>query len=319
MQSSAPAAAGPLDGGAAACTDPVDAAACILSGTCSDGSGDLADPSPSCDLDAGAVPTYASPSDVAAAMVGLWTACEAGLSSLGNSVQFTADGHFSIWQSPPSIAAEWANFITPPSDLAESGLFVVVDASATLGPGTFEAQFSFPSGEVATAQVVAFTSPPRVRFFAPPNVIDYGPVVTAQYQAGVCGPSLGPIVSLASDADMLARLQGRWAVCGNQLSNGLLSIFEERQGIEFPGDGSWHYLVEVDGGQLVPSTAPADQGTIQAGPGGPPYSVVMNSDATPIFPILDACGGLTFGQGAPGEPNGAFGYAGVTQELRRIP
>ncbi|MGA3123520.1 MAG: hypothetical protein ABSF69_22350 [Polyangiaceae bacterium] len=48
----------------------------------------------------------------------------------------------------------------------------------------------------------------------------------------------------------------------------------------------------------------------------------MNSDATPIFPILDACGGLTFGQGAPGapgEPNGAFGYAGVTQELRRIP
>lgn len=330
-----PADSVPFAGPTAACGGVCD---CTIGG-CTDGTGYLADTPASCSADPGPIPTYTSAADVAAAMVGLWSSCGSTVggplffSSLdpggpgGAAIELTNDGHFRLWQGPSSIAAQWANLLTPTTDDAGTGTYEVVDASAALGPGTYQARFTASSGGVSTTQVIVFTTPPRLRVFGSSGgVQDYAPSVSQAYQANVCGPALGPLYQPTSSDDVIAHLQGRWARCGNFLSRGFFGLlgFGDWQGVEFTSDGAYYPLIENDAGQLVRSDQDAG-GQLQAA-GGPPYAFELAG--FDCVPILDQCGGLTFldVQGQEPDAGGAGDYSSalesastLSQELRRAP
>lgn len=326
-----PADSVPFAGPTAACGTVCD---CSIGG-CTDGTGYLADTPASCSADPGPIPTYASAADVAAAMVGIWTTCgnTAGGQQFFPSVdpgepiagvELTSDGHFRFWQGPSSIAAQWANLLTPTTDDAGSGTFAVVDAAASLGPGTYQARFTASNGGVFTTQVIAFTSPPRLRVFGS-TAEDYAPAVSQAYQANVCGPALGPLYQPTSSNDVLAHLQGRWARCGNFLSRGAFDLVNEWQGVEFTSNGTYYPLIESDAGQLV--RADQDAGAQLQLTGGPPYTFELAGRE--CAPILDQCGGLTFATMPLGQSDAgpdvldagpdALESMTLSQELRRLP
>jgi hypothetical protein len=285
-----------------ACTSLVDATACAYSGACSDGSGYLSDTPSSCSAAIGPRQSFASTSQVAAAMVGVWTSCAVGSTAGANefihaldvnagAIEFTSDGHFFALGFSPNAQDPATERLTGPGD---TGTLEVVDASATLGPGTYQARLTSSDGGVHVTQVILFGSPARLRLFSP-GADDYVHAYTKKYQANICGPGFGPVYTPTGSSDLLSHLKGRWARCPNNLTQSVLSAFGGT-GLEFPGDGTWYTLVEDETGMLVRTTDPLQHGTMQ--PAGS-YSLTFttagpHSQFFQAEPLVDECGGLTF-------------------------
>jgi hypothetical protein len=209
------------------------------------------------------------------AIVGDWVGC----TSLG--VEFTSDGHFAALTFAQDGAhnAQLVNADVPdggyqgPSTL---GTFVVVDASATLGAGTFQLRVTAPDGTVEVQQIEVFGPPTRIRLSGGTGGIsDYVKPMTYAYQAGTCGVTPGTCYSFKSAADVLSRLTGRWALCTG------VPGYTGALGLEIHSDGTWVGLTEDIDGQLVASSLPQSQGTLQAvaahaGDGPLPYSLVVS-------------------------------------------
>jgi len=312
----------------------VDAAACAYSGVCSDGAGYLSDTPAWCVAAIGPQQSFASASQVAAAMVGVWTSCgtttanefvralDVGVGA--GSIEFTRDGHFFLRAlSRDTIPQDLTmKRLTGPSD---TGTLEVVDASATLGPGTYQARLTALDGGVHVTQVLLFGSPARLRFFSP-GADDYVHAYTNKYQANICGPGFGPVYRPADRNDLLSHLQGRWARCPNHPLDYLQEgITEGGVGLEFPGDGTWYALVEDEGGNLVRTTNPSQHGSLQ--PGGS-YTLTFStadSASEPLEPVLDECGGLAFTP-SDVDPGSIFdggpvegGTLYLSYEYRRLP
>jgi hypothetical protein len=286
-----------------------DAASCAYSGPYSDGSGYLAAAPASCSAPSGTQESFTSVSDVVAALVGTWVWCESSSSPSSTFVRtidanaagitFGSDGTFTILEISSGSPSDLS--LLPGTGPSASGTFVVLDASATLGPGTYQARLSALNGGVYTSQVAVFGATARLRFFSP-SAYDYVPALTKAYQANVCGPPFGPVYTPTGTADALARIQGRWAACPNADTDFLTGPASAGQGVEFPGDGTWYTLVEDGTGTLVRSTDPSQYGELTVtGPlallGPSPTTLSLSSSNGGYMPVnltLGECGAFTF-------------------------
>jgi hypothetical protein len=283
---------------------PFDAASCAYAGPYSDGSGYLADIPTSCSEATGAQTSFTSTSAVAAALVGTWSTCGDASPTASNmtfvraldagaeGVVFASDGTFTLLAYSTGSLSDLS--LVPATGASDTGTFVVLDASSSLGPGTYQVRLSASDGGVYTTQVVFFGATPRLRFFSP-QADDYAPALTKKYQANVCGKPFGPVYSPTGDDDALARMQGRWARCPGTSAN-LLGAPVEGQGLEFPGDGTWYALFEDASGNLVRTTDSADYGTLAVVGSSPVVLQLTTSTTTEtgLALVLGECGTLTF-------------------------
>ena len=293
----------------ATCGFPAPSATCAYAGKCSDGSGFLADTPSTCSDPAGTPASFASVAEVASALVGTWGECGVGSASVddfvrtisqdGSAIQFDGEGHFTLLAMDGKDAQDVS--LVPGASPADKGTFEVIDASSTLGAGTYQVRLTASDGGVHTTQVVVFSSEPRLRFFAP-GASDYMHAPTKQFQANVCGPPFGPIDTPSDGAEALARLKGRWARCPNPDTNSLFVPFEG-MGLELPGDGTWYALVENSSGALVRSTATRDHGTVKVLSSSPPQ-LQLNEV---LSPVIGECGTLAWVQGGPGGADSGSG------------
>jgi hypothetical protein len=288
----------------ATCGYPVASAACVYSGACSNGSGFLWNAPAFCSDDAGTQESFTSAAKVAAALVGTWSGCALpstsseipfveSISPDATAIQFSSDGHFALLAD--SMGSSQDLSLVAGSASGDSGTFEVVDASASLGAGTYQVKLSSADGGVHTVQVVAFSSGPRLRFFAP-GASDYMHAPSKQYQANVCGPSFGPVDTPSSGDDALAQLKGTWVRCSNPAATTLFSAFAD-EGIVFPGNGTWYALVENGSGALVRTPDPLSQGTVEVVGSSPPslrFNSVADEGAQVLQPILGQCGTLVW-------------------------
>jgi hypothetical protein len=322
---------GPPEGGPAVpatCGYHAGPATCSYAGTCSDGSGYLADPPSTCQDPVGAQMAFTSTSEVAAALVGTWSECGQGvsvddfvgtISQDATAIQFDASGHFALLAMSARSVQDLS--LVPGTSAADKGTFEILDASATLGPDTYQVRLTASDGGVHTTQVVAFSGEPRLRFFAP-GASDYVHAPTKQFQANVCGPPFGNVDTPSDGTEALARLQGRWARCPNP---GTGSLFDPIQGmgLEFPGDGTWYALVEDSSGALVRSKAPLSQGTVEVAGSSPPQLKVIQGTAqyTVLSPILGECGTLGWAQseGVLGDFEADVGTTFFSYQYMRLP
>ena len=288
----------------ATCGYPVVSAACVYSGACSNGSGFLWNAPAFCSDEAGPQESFTSAAQVAAALVGTWSGC--ALPSSSSEIPFVE----SISPQTPRPSSSPATAISPSSRTprdrrslslvagsaaGDSGTFEVVDASASLGAGNYQVKLSGSDGGVHAVQVVAFSSGPRLRFFAP-GASDYMHAPSKQFQANVCGPAFGPVDTPSSGDEALARLKGTWVRCSNPAASSLFSAFAD-EGIVFPGDGTWYALVENGSGALVRTPDPLSQGTVEVVTSSPPslrFYSVANEGAQVLQPILGQCGTLVW-------------------------
>jgi hypothetical protein len=312
---------------AATCGYPVISAACVYSGGCSDGSGYLQDPPGQCSEPLGAMATFTSTVQVASALVGVWSVCSGGgagfipeiSSERVDAIEFTSDGRFLLFTNATGTADSRA--AVPGNDPLDTGTFEVVDASATLGAGTFQVRLTASDGGVHAAQVEVFPSEPRIRFFSP-DAADYMPTPTKRYQTNICGPAFGPIDTPSDGDAALARMQGRWARCPTPGAYGLGASGLDAEGIEFPGDGTWFALVQNASGTLERATDENLVGTVAVS-GSNPAELMITSQADVtgggssggstsaiagrFQPILGACGTLGW-ESASGSEVMSFEY-----------
>ena len=257
-----------------------------------------------CSDEAGPQESFTSVTQVAAALVGTWSGCALPSSSSetpfvesispdATAIQFSSDGHFILLADSTGSTQDLS--LVAGSAAGDSGAFEVVDASASLGAGTYQVKLSGADGGVHTVQVVAFSSGPRLRFFAP-GASDYMHAPSKQFQANVCGPSFGPVDTPSTGDEALAQLKGTWVRCSNPAASNLFSAFAD-EGIVFPGDGSWYALVENGSGALVRTPDPLSQGTVEVVGSSPPslrFYSVANEGAQVLQPILGECGTLVW-------------------------
>jgi hypothetical protein len=286
-------------------------AACGYAGTCSDGAGYLANLPGACVEAVGAQQTFATTDEVTASLVGAWTTCAARgdpfvktLDPNSIGVEFGSDGHFTLLVEAAGPSAS-DTFLVPGTGAIDSGTFAVVDASATLGAGTYQLRLSASDGGVYTTQVVVLDAGtgPRLRLFEP-TADDYARAPTANYQAGVCGAPFGPIVTPSSEEDLLSRLQGRWARCpilGSTANSSDGSIVGTSpgviEGLEFAGNGTWYLLVEDVAGHLVRSTNPAGSLTVSFTSSSIMLKMTDSVGVLESQPVIGSCGTLNFNAG----------------------
>jgi hypothetical protein len=269
---------------------------CADSEPSSDGSGYFGGTPVACNDPDGTPVAANAPSDIAAALLGVWASCGTDgpyPGAGGNGVQFTSDGRFAMLTSDYRTAD-----LLPVTNLAYTGTFTVVDASSTLGPGTYQVRFTADNGGVNLAQIVALGSPPRLRFFVP-QAADFVPALTWKFRAGVCGPGLSAENACTYGGnDVIARMQGRWIWClgppgyasgpGGGPVPGAPSI-----GFDVHADGTFTMLTEDSAGNVIPeppSMLNTSSGTLQVVKGslqwiGTPLSTQGNG-----LPVFDACG-----------------------------
>ena len=283
---------------------PAVGVACTYPGPYSDGSGTLADLPSSCAEASGALESFTSETGVAAALVGTWMSCAAGdstnvfvrtLDAIAAGVEFRSDGTFTLLTSTASLSDL---SLVPATGASDSGTFAVVDASTSLGPGTYQVRLSAIDGGVYTTQVVVFEATHGLRFFSP-GADDYAPALTKKFQANVCGGPFGPIVSPASSADAVARMQGKWARCPAATSHLLGPLTTHGQGLEFPGDGTWYTLFEDSAGNLARTTDPSEHGAFVVA-GSAPFSLqfsTADSGGETLEVVFGACGTFTYVDG----------------------
>lgn len=289
-------------GGTTGATCPADAAvpaSCQYSGPYSDGSGYFNEVPLGCGQADGAALSPSSTGELAAALVGAWTACSnVGPYPGANSsyIQFTSDGHFSLSAENADGAATY------------DGTFDVVDAASTLGPGTYQVRFTANDGSVSLTQVIAFSSPAKLRFFVP-QAADYAPAQTWAFRAGVCGPSFDSDSACTSEVTV-PQMQGRWIWCSGPES-GLFFFDQGPQqgpgwpyiGLDISADGSWVALAQDTDGGIVPAPPALGAlvaGTLSLGPRGsiwagseissPSSSTSPTTGVEPNLPVIDACG-----------------------------
>ncbi len=285
---------------------PIESPACTYEGPYSDGSGFLADIPAACSDPAGSPSTPISVAQVEAALVGTWSECAIGsdassgfartIDENAGAIEFASDGHFTLLtygEGTQDIS------LVPATGASDSGTFDVVDASSSLGPGTFQVRLSASDGGVHSAQVVVFDSTSRLRFFSP-GASDYTHATTRRYQANVCGLPVGPIDTPSNGDEALARMLGRWARCATPGVTSSESAFEG-EGVELPGDGTWYALVESAAGDLVRATAPLDHGTVEVVGSSPPSLKFLQGtyQTETLQPVLGVCGTLTFAGDLP--------------------
>jgi hypothetical protein len=288
------------------CPYPVHSSACVYTGACSDGSGYFAFNAyiyeAACSTPTGPPVSFMSASQVTAAISGLWAGCNGSGSSFvhtldqnASGIQLASDGHFTLLTGP----------LIPANGGADTGTFEVVDASASLGPNTYQLRLAASNGGVYTTQVVVVGSEPTLRFFAP-AADDYGPAQSKKFQAGVCGAPFGPVDTPSSGADALARLQGKWVLCGNSDSDISGEGPLPGEGLEFPGDGTVHFLYENAEGVLARDpNARLSQIAIKAGGSSPALLTITapNGSIGTLQPVLGVCGTLSLAYRDDPPPN----------------
>jgi hypothetical protein len=201
-----------------------------------------------------------------------------GLGAQG--LELTSDGHYFVLAivpppdySPSSVSTTTTRTFVQdapgadggPGGAPVTGTYQVVDASATLGPGTYEIRLQPSTGGVYLAQVLMLGSPVKMRFVfsTGPSSEDFAPAFPLTFRAGVCNyGQLGPAYTPASNADSAAHVEGSWIWCagpGPIAPDGQESVV----GFEFPGDGTWHALLEDASGNVARGTASGDDGTVE--------------------------------------------------------
>jgi hypothetical protein len=279
-------------GGPDPCKGDAEAAAssCRYTGPYSDGSGPFAGVPHYCGDPDGV--QLASSANVGTAIVGVWAAC--GMSgpypgSQAAGVQLGSDGKFVLLDQDSNFTFQ------PSSDPGRSGTFALVDASSSLGSGTFQIRFTAANGGVSLVQVVVLGSPPRLRFFTP-TPTDFVPALTWAFRAAVCGPQFGPPATCDSSDNLLARMQGCWIWCSGPDDSPLITQSGPSQvqptpvGLEVTGT-QWTLLFEDSRGTVVPD--PERSGTLQLNSDGPYRSIWRNGGSQvldPESPMIDACG-----------------------------
>jgi hypothetical protein len=269
---------------------------CSYSGSYDDGGGYFGGIPLECADSSGTPVALASTDDVTAALIGAWTGCGQGgpyAGATGSAIQFTSDGRFAF------LGQDAAWNLNPLTGSADQGSFVVLDASSTLGPGTYQVRFTIDNGGVFLSQVSVLTAPAKLRFFAP-SANDFAPARTWKFRAGLCGPQFGATDVCSSSGDaLLSRMAGRWFWCSGNLGLPFVNNDPTLQpgtpyvGIEIHPGGSWVMLTEdVDGG-LIP--APATMFSMAAGSlelGSSQTVWISGSQAVfaPGVPLVDACG-----------------------------
>jgi hypothetical protein len=274
---------------------PVGPFACdggVEPGTLSDGSGFNAVAPLACNnQDGGAYgppESFASAAAVTSAIVGTWFDCGGAGGSTGTSItsvltgsgsanlalQLTSGGQFTVLEGhgidngDPSTPANWT--MLPGAELGDggqggpvTGTYQVADASATLGPGTYQITLQASAGGSYVAQVLVLSGSPnmlRFVFSTGPSVEDFSPALPLTFRAGVCdnGP-FGPDYVLPTDAEITSRITGSWFWCDG-IAPGA-PVFDVI-GITFPGDGTWWNLTEDSTGTISRITDGADHGAL---------------------------------------------------------
>ncbi len=246
----------------------------------------------------GAPHPVASAADVASLLPGTWSACDGpafGIvpnafgqrqgNMLASSVELTSDGQYHLLGAGPdgSLVS-----LAPPVDSdggtdggagpgsTLDGTYLVVDGSATYGPGTFELQLRPASGGHFSGQILVTDSPRQVQYLAPnvsPQTLS--PSYPWTVRAGLCS-CLDAKVTKVSESDpvgLAAAMAGRWIWCGNEpvyppaLPPPPFSYppLGPVMGLEFSNDAKWYVLGVDPGGTISRGAGAAAQGVFQIG------------------------------------------------------
>jgi len=227
-----------------------------------------------CGAAPGAPLAFSSPADVTAAITGTWFDCDnddffSVLQTPLNGVQLTTDGHISALNvDGDSKLADLSDFTLFYGAAGSSGInpegsnpplatasYAIVDASATLGAGTFQMRITASDGTIEQAQILVYASPARVKLVLDNTSVSLVRPVSLQYRAGICAPAFpggtpapqGTVIPLAGFP------AGRWIWCGG----GGIPAFG--YGFDLNGDGaafaldidsSGNFVAGVDGGVI---------------------------------------------------------------------
>jgi hypothetical protein len=272
------------------------AASCAYSGPYDDGRGYFGGMPAECADSSGPPAALASTDEVTAALIGAWTGCGQGGPYAGapsSALQFTSDGRFAFFVED----AAWN--LNPLTGSANQGTFVVLDASSTLGPGTYQVRFTADNGGVFLSQVAVLAAPAKLRFFAP-GANDFAPARTWQFRAGVCGPQFDTTdVCSSGGGALLSRMVGRWVWCSGPIGMPFVNFNPTPQpgtpyvGIEIHPDATWAMLSEdVDGGLIPAPTVmfATASGTLQIESSQTQWISGNETGIDPGIPLVDACG-----------------------------
>jgi hypothetical protein len=304
-------------GGGASCDAGVKQPTCTgesdAGGTPSDGSGYSSLIAPACLVGDGTRQTPSSAAQIAQELVGSWTDCQGGCktnetfglsdwlamgegSATGGmgmnaptpiGIEFTADGHYYVLDRDQNT---WLLDRT-----AATGTFAVVDASATLGAGSYQVSFHPTVGNVFEPQILVFDAPRKIRFImlGTANTEDLAPALPMTFRKGVCSSvDVGPEHIYTGFADMEAQLEGRWIWC-----SGTFGLFcGPVVGIEFTASGQWFLLTEDASGNVARSSDLTQQGTVGEADAG-----FSPTPCTPALALSTSGYGTTMAGGIVGE------------------
>jgi hypothetical protein len=246
---------------------------------------------------------------VAQAIVGTWYDCSWGndpsdpiLRALGydqddqgGGLALTNDGYYAVLKNGPGVEPAVS---TPNSGAFQSmsltGTYQVVDASATLGAGSYQISFQDSLGNVHLARVEMLGSPTKMRLISgtPSIAEEFAPALPLTFRAGICnyaqfGPQLAPF---ARAAETLEGITGTWIWCAGPrpaLNDNVAPIV----GVEFPGDGTFHDLVEDGAGSVERGSGSNDFGPVVVSDDGTLSLIGAGGqgDTHGILPVLAAC------------------------------
>jgi hypothetical protein len=284
------------DGGAAISTSGASGAS---------GSGGGATPSPTCYADAGLVDgggysgimpswcgdapgtllAFSSPADATAAVAGTWFDCDNNsffsvlATPVVDGIEITTDGHIN------SLNIDGETKLANPSDFTAyygaagstgynpewknaqfaSVSYVIVDASATLGAGTFQMRITGADGSIEQAQILVYSGPDRIKLVLDNQSVTLVRAVSFQYRAGICSSAFTGGTVLPPDAFPLKGLApGRWIWCGGEGSPTFgygFDLADDGTAGEIDVDSTGSLVpLALDGGTLVPYFSNFDAG-----------------------------------------------------------
>jgi hypothetical protein len=259
------------DGGPAGSPSTIAISTCTASGGDPDASATLGagyvglQPS-ECAAALGPLHPVATAADITGLLSGPWYSCSGSVFGIAVpgaiGLQFSSDGHYAVLEdSNDSLVA-----VSSMSDAGSAaGTYVVVDGSASYGPGTFELQIHPATGGLFLGQVVVYDSPRQFQFFA----TNAGPVVFSRAapwspRAGVCScvQADGTMVGQTDSTALAAAMTGRWIWCAGSPPPGI----GVPMGIEFTSDGSWYELEEDADGTVARATDELNHNTFHLVP-----------------------------------------------------
>jgi hypothetical protein len=232
-----------------------------------------------------ALVAFASPADLTAAIAGTWFDCDNNnffsvlTTPVVDGVEITSDGHIdSLNVDGETKLANQSDFTAYFGSSSQSGYdpesknvpfamasYVIVDASATLGAGTYQMRITGADGSIEQAQILVYSGPDRIKLVLDNQSVTLVRAVSFRYRAGICSPGFAGGRPVTAGAFPLAGLApGRWIWCGGEGEPTFGYGFDEQDdgtAVELDVDSTGNLVpIALPRGKLAPDVVISDAG-----------------------------------------------------------